>query len=173
MSAELPRVLTALLQAWNDHAPFARFPAARELTPLRLHPWLPNLVFIDLQPTARKRFHVRLMGAHLAEALGHDLTGTNFDAGGMVTGQAARLRPLYLCLFSGRPIYTRTPGEALGLGGGIVDQLTLPCRGKGHDIAHLIVAGYPTLSKRADHRTTQDHQAWREPLSTPHGHAVL
>lgn len=71
-------VLRDLLGYWRSLTADARIPTRADVDPQAMRPWLPHVMLVDVQ-FAPRRFRWRLIGTHVTQTLGRDVTGRWFD----------------------------------------------------------------------------------------------
>lgn len=122
------------LSYWQDRRPGPGIlPARRHIDPAELKPFLPNVWLLDIQH-APFRARYRVIGTHLVDITGRDLTGLWIDEIG--ADAAARIYPSLQRVAELRaPVHFR--GQAFYNNADrvrIVEYVLLPLAANGHDV---------------------------------------
>jgi hypothetical protein len=130
--------LAALRDYWLDLRGARAMPLADEIDPLHIPGRsLPHVVLVDVahggMPDGRPRFRYRLVGTHIVEALGRDLTGRYLDEAYEPEVYDYLTAGIHWLVENRRPMRGLTYAEYAGRGWLPVELLNLPFGGDGGD----------------------------------------
>ncbi len=124
---------------WRRKCPPGGLPSRRALDPAEMTQFLPCVTLLDVeQAGARRRFRVRLMGTHLVDLFGEDVTGQYLDETSASGGRDREiLSRLEAIIETGRPAYGVAPVSRPNRDYIQYEHLTLPLASDGRAIDML------------------------------------